>query len=384
MKVIVKLTVLIMFIMSILGAVTVWHISIDKERLLDIFNSAYQRRMIAFEDMVRLEGSFAELLAFDYTYWDEMVDFVKTRDEKWAKENIDPALLTFKTNAIWVYDIDGKNVYAVDNVGGYLEKELPGSVGSVKKIFPKDARFAHFFAETPGGFVEVRGATIHKAADRARKFAPEGFFFTARVLNEDHIKRLESYMGGMDISIRKDMGTPPSLEEEIELSEITFSRSLKDWRGEIAGYYVITGEAKILKDFKNSSRFVVRIFLVIFAVVILALVFSLSFWINRPLWMICKSLENEDPGEVVPLLKRWDEFGRIAQLIDNFFQQRKALVGEIDRRKKTEEEFNAKISQLKQFKDIAVSREIRMIELKKEINKLSKELGRAEPYDSAF
>lgn len=47
-------------------------------------------------------------------------------------------------------------------------------------------------------------------------------------------------------------------------------------------------------------------------------------------------------------------------------------------------ELKKTLSSLKEFKDLTVGRENRMIDLKKEINKLSEELGRAKPYDVSF
>jgi len=45
-------------------------------------------------------------------------------------------------------------------------------------------------------------------------------------------------------------------------------------------------------------------------------------------------------------------------------------------------ELNTKIQDLKQINEVMVGREVRVIELKKDINKLCKELGKSEPYDN--
>jgi DNA-binding response OmpR family regulator len=47
-------------------------------------------------------------------------------------------------------------------------------------------------------------------------------------------------------------------------------------------------------------------------------------------------------------------------------------------------ELEAKVSELQKFKDVTVNRESRMIELKKEVNALLRELGRPELYDVSF
>ena len=53
-------------------------------------------------------------------------------------------------------------------------------------------------------------------------------------------------------------------------------------------------------------------------------------------------------------------------------------------RKKNEEELKNTLEELKRFNDAAVGREERMIELKREINRLSEELGRKPLYDLSF
>ena len=57
---------------------------------------------------------------------------------------------------------------------------------------------------------------------------------------------------------------------------------------------------------------------------------------------------------------------------------------DITEREEAEKELKKTISALKEFKDLTVGRENRMIELKKEINRLSEELGRPRPYDISF
>lgn len=60
------------------------------------------------------------------------------------------------------------------------------------------------------------------------------------------------------------------------------------------------------------------------------------------------------------------------------------LISDITHRRQTDEALKERITELQHFKDVTVGREDRMIELKKEVNLLSKELGREEPYDLTF
>ncbi len=54
---------------------------------------------------------------------------------------------------------------------------------------------------------------------------------------------------------------------------------------------------------------------------------------------------------------------------------------DVTERKKTEDQVNKNLKDLKQFKEVTIGREMRMIELKQEINDLMAELGREKRYD---
>lgn len=60
------------------------------------------------------------------------------------------------------------------------------------------------------------------------------------------------------------------------------------------------------------------------------------------------------------------------------------IARDVTERKKSQEALVRTLMELKQYKEITVGRENKMVELKKEVNRLSKELGRSEPYDVSF
>lgn len=60
------------------------------------------------------------------------------------------------------------------------------------------------------------------------------------------------------------------------------------------------------------------------------------------------------------------------------------LIAEVIKRKRVEQALVERNSELDQFNRLAVGRELRMIELKREVNALCRALGRSEVYDLAF
>ncbi len=60
-------------------------------------------------------------------------------------------------------------------------------------------------------------------------------------------------------------------------------------------------------------------------------------WVSRPLRMIVRSLYQRDPAVLKPLCDQDTEFGRIARLIRDFFQQQQQLTAEIQERWRAEQ-----------------------------------------------
>ena len=380
-KVIVLLSAIIILFMASLAA----SIAVDMSRAVALYDIEKTESGKVFDEIVRLEGHSLEIFVYDYTYWDELVEFVATADETWALENLKESMGTYNADVVWVYNPKLEPVYTINSrEDAVLWKDVPVGAKKVGEIFKKDNRFCHFFVNTPEGVMEIRGATIHPTWDEKRKTDPKGYFMVGRLLDGGYLSRLSEYLSGIDVKISSAPGSAANMSEDIKTGYINFSRALKNWDGEITAYFEAAKISLVVLNFSRTSRHSIILVALFAAVVLAALFVFFTMWINAPLRKISRALEHDDAEAITPLLSKWDEFGRIAQLIDNFFRQRRSLVAEIERRKKLEDELSAKLAQLRQFKDIAVGREIKMIELKKEVNRLSKELGRPEPYESAF
>lgn len=380
-KIVILLLAIIIIFMAAVGAT----IAVDMNKVITLYDAEKEESSKTFDEIVRLEGLPLRIFVYDYTYWDEMVDFVSTADETWANENLKESMGTYKADAAWVYNTEPGLVYTLNSrEDASIWKELPGGAKIIGEIFKKDNRFCRFFTKVPEGVMEIRGATIHPTWDEKRKTDPKGYFLAGRLLDANYISQLSEYLGGVVPVISQVPAAVTNMSEDIKTGQIRFSRALKDWNGEITAYFEGSKVSSAVRDFSRASKQSMLLVLFFSAIVLTVLFVFLTIWINTPLKKISQALEHDDAGAITPLLSKWDEFGRMAQLIDNFFRQRRSLVAEIERRRKVEDELSAKLGQLRQFKDVAVGRELKMIELKKEVNKLSKELGRPEPYESTF
>jgi HAMP domain-containing protein len=80
-----------------------------------------------------------------------------------------------------------------------------------------------------------------------------------------------------------------------------------------------------------------------------------------------------------------DEFTELLVGLNLMVEERtNELQQEITERARAEQELKQKMEELQRFNRLAVGRELRMVELKQEVNELAEELGRESPYNVSF
>jgi signal transduction histidine kinase len=303
-----------------------------------MFQDREQDRRLFFDRLVKIKGESLETLAFDYTYLDEMVNFIKAGDRVWASEMLDTSLSGYKVDAMWIYRTDGSLVYSArkGKDKNIKDEEIPLPKGALGKLLGQK-RFCHFFLNASQGLMEVYGATIHPTKDYERKTPPRGYFFVGRLWNKDYINEL-SRLTESTIKILPIEAEVPESSYDQKRGVINFSKTLPSWDEKPLMRINVLSESPIFKQLYRSSNWQFALF-AIFALVLLVLIFvSLLGWVSFPLQLISRSLNSEDPTIIISLQKDKTEFGALAQLIYKFFEQKADLVREITGRKRVEEE----------------------------------------------
>ncbi|MFH2138540.1 MAG: HAMP domain-containing protein [Candidatus Omnitrophota bacterium] len=115
--------------------------------------------------------------------------------------------------------------------------------------------------------------------------------------------------------------------------------------------------------------------------------------LNRPIIKLLKGIEKITKGDLSYKVDvEDDEVGQLAKSFNGMAEQllanreevsavNKKLLENEKNLLKAQEALEKKIQAIESFNKMAVGRELRMVELKREINRLSRELGRAEPYE---
>jgi PAS domain S-box-containing protein len=328
---------LVMAVGSLLVLLALILSRVGEDRRIDSFLAADAKEHGNLLDQaLELKGSSLATFAKDYTYWDEMVQFVQTGNRGWASQNIKEAMGTYRANTAWVFDPAGSLVYAVrDSLLKTAPRLFPPGL-SVKGAFG-GGHFCHFFITGPDGPVEIRGATIHPSDDPERKTPVRGYFLAGRVWNQQYLAEL-ARLTGKTLRIEPARAdTQPAVVIDRGTGEITFYRALSDPRGKPELALTASLDPRWFAVALRSGRSSFQRQTGLALLVLLGLSLVLWFRVTRPLGLLRYSLATGSARALRPLERNRTEFGQLAQLVKKSFGEQAALVNEVAERKRAEQ-----------------------------------------------
>ncbi len=289
------------------------------------------------QNLIELKSNMLKTLSYDYTYWDEMVNFIQTADPEWALQNIDEGLRTYAADAAWVYRMDGSLVYSKSMQGFSDFKEAPLTRDVFSKLF-QGTRFEHFFIQTPHGLLEIRGATAHPTADPERKTNPKGYFLVGKLWDKDWLDDLSqlTFSEVKIVSIEKNDQKILSSKSSSARSDIHFTRILKSAEDRPIAQLEFIKTSPIIDQMRHEDRVQFKALMMLLTLLLLTAMMLLQLWVNRPLSLIEKALKNENPAILTSLKKQNTEFGAVSILIQDFFTQKEELLRQIKERTQLE------------------------------------------------
>lgn len=326
-KIILLFSVLILIFISAMGIYKV-----IEARYVGLFlqeEKATQQR--TFESLLTLKKRPMQAVTLDYTFWDEMVTFVDGLAPEWGPENLDVSLPTYQVNAFWAYNLEPGLVYSVNDFEAETN-ELPIPKEAIQKLLAP-GKFCSFFVKVPQGLLEISGATVHPSADRERVLPSHGYFFVGRLWNEGFIKDLLELSKATNIEIVYSRES----SQKQSAPDIEVSKIIKTWDNQVLGEVKAYFKSDTLKSMTEATHQFFALFTV-FSVISFGLIFLfLVRWVSIPLKSISLALKEENTRYIERLKNYSTELVNIAQLIKNFFSQKKELVNEITERKIAEE-----------------------------------------------
>ncbi len=275
----------------------------------------------------------------DYGCYDQMIAFMKTHDTLWAKSDI-TIISSFKMDAVWVYDIKKEKLYTEYSDIIYSEPYAPDE--SLNKLFEK--KIIHFFIRIPEGIMEISGGSINSTEDINRKDYAKGYLLIGKLWDKNFIKLLTEQTNSR-LKIKLD-----TTVTEINSNPNKINLPLYSYDKKIIATLSSIKENLFLKNNKTFNRFIYLFFGIFSVLILLIFYFSFKKYVISPLGNIITSLKSNDASILEKLKVKPDEFGSIAEIIIQFFEQKIQLENDLYERKIIE--INLRESE-KRFKDFA-------------------------------
>ena len=154
----------------------------------EIYNSSNELYNNEIQSLLKLNSESYTSLAIDVTYWDEFVDFTKTKDLNWFNTSVANVIDTYKLEYISVYGVDSELITQVSTPKIKTKDIIPKDI--IQNLLKK--KVDKFYLKIPEGIIEVYGATIHPSDDPYKnKTSPSGSFFMVRLLDNEYFANIE-------------------------------------------------------------------------------------------------------------------------------------------------------------------------------------------------
>jgi len=303
----------------------------ERQQLEVMLASSQRDSVELIERWVDLTGQSLRQFSYDYSLWGETVEFVANRDAAWAKINLEASLPNFNAHALWVLGLDGSVIYGADTED-HDPWDAPISGPDLVALTANNP-FFHSFAEHHGSIIEVRGSPIQPSEDTQRTSPPVGWLLVARRWDEAHVRTLAS-LTECEVQLRAP--DEPALPEPTEEARVSLMRPLNDWSGRTIRILHLHRDLPEISQMLYNEAYEARTFVAFGLLVMVSLALGLQRWVLQPLGRIGESLATGNPAAIRPLLTERHELARVAQLIDSAFAQQKALLHEVEDRRRAE------------------------------------------------
>lgn len=310
MKTSYKILSLVLVLIFLLGMSLFFLLHTENTQQKDLVKLTTNQYGQAIESLLENSSSRYAQQVDDYTYWDDMCDFVKTGDQAWSEENLATIIRSYNVDHVFLIAPDDSTVvYSYPNEQEQIPALIQDAKQLLKDLFRKRLLNTYFFDKESGRIGILYAATIHPTNDQQRLTKPQGYFFMIKYWDTKFLQELERITGSelTVVAGRKAIG----FNDE----SVTFYKKLSDYSGQILAYLKIVRPAPYLKLNHDFSRNVILIYSVS-AILFLFIVFvSLYFLIGKPLRYLGSILNGNKV--LIPRLKKYGgEYVQIAEIIE--------------------------------------------------------------------
>ncbi|MEA5004990.1 MAG: ATP-binding protein [Rikenellaceae bacterium] len=294
-------------------------LTLMEQRASRILSDSSQTQLdIESDGFLKMSTSLIHQVAWDYSYWDELVESIENRDKQWYEENISTIITSFHLDYTAVYD---KSQQKIHDAHSELLQETPKIPDGVFKALKFNPNIS-FFLPTKTGFLKINGCSVHPTNDPSHITTPtEGYLFVAILLSKSYLKEL-SIVSGSNVFVSNAVDSSYKKGSY----NLVSTKKLKGWDGKTIGYLRFDRKYEVLRLHRNAS-IQITLFLIIAIITIwFTLQFSLKQWVINPIRTVSEIIETEDSEKIHLLNKTSDEFREVGRLFRKHILQKEELV----------------------------------------------------------
>ncbi len=298
------------FLISLFFIVLIFFWQYNTQKLETLQKIRINEFQSTFNEVLSLKSRPYKILNYDYSYWDELVDFLTTKDETWAKSNLEEPMHINKFDYCLVYDNHKNILYynQYDSKSPNLKKKLPPSTLDTKTAF-----FSNYFLVIEGKVIQIFTAPIQPSLDYSRKTIPQGYYVIGKIWDEVYVADLEN-VTKQSIMVAND----------VESYDILFPLLSYD-KKHIAhlGITLSSTTTEIVNHIFKNQLYLIFIMGLIFLFFLGNILFRT---IIRPLKEITDTINNKESEKLSKFLSQKDEIGEVAKAIDDYFIQTERII----------------------------------------------------------
>lgn len=304
-----KILSLVLLLLFLLGIALFYLQSTENTQQRDLLKLTTNQYSQAFEILLENSSSRYKQQVDDYTYWDDMCQFLKTGDREWSDENLATIIRSYDVDDVLVYTPEKRLFYSYPDDSAQIPHLLGLSQNMLDDLFRKRLLSTYFYEPSSGRLGVLFAATIHPSNDQQRLTRPQGFFFIVKYWDHEFLQEMERITGS-ELTV-----TPTKSDISSNDESVTFYKEIKSYNGQTLAYLKIVRSAPYLKLNSDFSNSVFLIFVVSAILLILIVITSMYFLIGRPLGDLGSILSGKHA--LLPRLKTYGgEYVQIAEIIE--------------------------------------------------------------------
>lgn len=297
----------------------------QEKKVTELFTNSILEKEKTFDMLFNQKARHLEILVYhEYGQWDEMIDFIYDFDPEFAKLNLDWLIADYDFNSLWIYDTLYQQVYF--STDSLFMKPIAN-----EKLFSELSggnRELRFYEYIDNNFIEFIATSIYPSEYAPGQQPCYGYIITAQVIDENYIHQLEELFES-SITLTE---THTEIEDTQNFSVIEFSKPMLSYDNSTIGYLNVKLGSHIIGEAISSSKTLLFVFSHVTLFILFIFVLLFVKYVSLPLKKITSSLDNQSDKMLSSMLTKNDEFGKISNLISQFFAQKSELEEQIKQR----------------------------------------------------